>query len=145
MASQIDPTKPPQGQALTADVRQNFQYAKGEIEALQSVATEQYANLAAFPAVGLVSKLYIAANTGVVYRWDGATYVAIGGSGSGSYTHTQAVASNEWIINHNLGFNPDTTVYDTGGQVVGVLVLNISVNQARVYAEPPLAGTARCE
>lgn len=36
MTSSIDPTKPPQGVALTADVRANFLAAKTEIEALQA-------------------------------------------------------------------------------------------------------------
>lgn len=36
MASNIDPTKPTAGTALTADVRANFAHAKGEIEDLQS-------------------------------------------------------------------------------------------------------------
>lgn len=36
MTSNIDPTKPTEGVALTADVRQNFQYAKDEIELLQT-------------------------------------------------------------------------------------------------------------
>jgi hypothetical protein len=66
-------------------------------------------------------------------------------SAGATYIHTQASPSSEWIINHNLGFRPDVTVLDTGGQVVGVLVLHISENQARVYAEPALAGVARCE
>jgi len=35
MTSQINPAFPPHGNALTADVRQNFLYAKDEIEALQ--------------------------------------------------------------------------------------------------------------
>ena len=36
MASQIDPTEPPEGLATTAAVRQNFSYSKSEIEALQA-------------------------------------------------------------------------------------------------------------
>jgi microcystin-dependent protein len=36
MASNIDPSKPTTGSATTASVRDNFQYAKDEIEALQS-------------------------------------------------------------------------------------------------------------
>jgi hypothetical protein len=34
--SNIDPTKPTYGKAYTSEVRQNFQYAKTEIEALQN-------------------------------------------------------------------------------------------------------------
>jgi hypothetical protein len=69
----------------------------------------------------------------------------LNGGGAVSFIHTQSSPSSEWIINHNLCFRPDVTVLDTGGQVVGVLVQHISDNQARVYAEPALAGVARCE
>ena len=36
MVSYIDPTRPTEGKAYTADVRQNFDIAKSEIEYLQS-------------------------------------------------------------------------------------------------------------
>jgi len=36
MASNIDSTKPTYGKSYTSDVRQNFQFAKNEIEILQS-------------------------------------------------------------------------------------------------------------
>ena len=32
-----------------------------------------------------------------------------------AYTHTQAVSSATWTINHNLGFNPVAVVLDSGG------------------------------
>lgn len=35
--------------------------------------------------------------------------------GDVAYTHTQAVASATWTINHNLGFNPVAVVLDSGG------------------------------
>lgn len=50
MTSAIDPLVPPQGEATTAAVRQNFATAKGEIESLQTTA----ASLAARVAVGHV-------------------------------------------------------------------------------------------
>jgi hypothetical protein len=31
-----------------------------------------------------------------------------------AYTHTQAVASAVWTINHNLGFNPDSSSFRFG-------------------------------
>lgn len=40
MPSQIDITQPPEGQATTAAVRQNFAFAKEEIEALQTRVAE---------------------------------------------------------------------------------------------------------
>lgn len=37
----------------------------------------EFANLAAFPATGEAGKLYLALDTGKVYRWSGSTYVEI--------------------------------------------------------------------
>jgi len=38
----------------------------------------EFANLAAFPVTGESGKIYIAANTNLIYRWTGSTYVLIG-------------------------------------------------------------------
>lgn len=38
----------------------------------------EFANLAAFPVTGEGGKIYIAANTNLIYRWTGSTYVLIG-------------------------------------------------------------------
>jgi hypothetical protein len=38
---------------------------------------EEYANLAAFPAVGEQSKIYVALNTNKTYRWSGSVYIQI--------------------------------------------------------------------
>jgi hypothetical protein len=35
--------------------------------------------------------------------------------GDVAYTHTQAVSSSTWTINHNLGFNPTAVVLDSAG------------------------------
>ena len=34
-----------------------------------------------------------------------------------SYIHTQGVSSSTWVINHNLGFNPNLTVQDSAGTI----------------------------
>lgn len=34
------------------------------------------------------------------------------------YVHTQSVASDTWVINHNMIFVPNITVVDSGGTVV---------------------------
>ena len=39
---------------------------------------EEYNNLAAFPATGETGKIYVAIDTGFVYRWSGSVYVQIG-------------------------------------------------------------------
>lgn len=38
----------------------------------------EFANLAAFPVTGEGGKIYLAANTNLIYRWTGSTYVLIG-------------------------------------------------------------------
>lgn len=38
---------------------------------------QQYANLATFPATGAIGTLYIAADSGLVYRWNGSAYAVI--------------------------------------------------------------------
>lgn len=50
-----------------------------------------------------------------------------------------------WIINHNLGFEPDVIVKDLGGNVVQAQLLHTSLNQVITYFNVPQAGTARCE
>jgi hypothetical protein len=44
----------------------------------------------------------------------GAGVIALPGT-SGGYTHTQAVASAVWTINHNLGFSPNVQARTVGG------------------------------
>lgn len=65
------------------------------------------------------------------------------GSGSASYTHTQASPSDIWTINHNLGFRPAVELYDVGGREFDAEVLHTSANQVLVYLSAPTAGTAR--
>jgi hypothetical protein len=61
-----------------------------------------------------------------------------------SYTHTQAAASDDWIVNHNLGFRPAVSVLSAGGVEVEATIVHISVNQLRVQAASAFAGSARC-
>ena len=66
-----------------------------------------------------------------------------GPSGQG-YTHTQASAADEWIVNHNLGFLPTVSVIDAGSNVVVAEVQHPSTTQARVRFALPVSGQARC-
>lgn len=45
---------------------------------------QQYADLANFPVSGSAGTLYIAADTGLVYRWDGSAYLTVVGGSGGS-------------------------------------------------------------
>ena len=49
--------------------------------------------------------------------------------GDVAYTHTQAVSSATWTINHNLGFNPVAVVLDSGGTQCEGSITYPTVNQ----------------
>lgn len=68
----------------------------------------EYANLAAFPIIGDTAKIYIAIDTGLSYRWSGATYSVLdpslalgetsatayrGDRGKSAYDHSQVVGN----------------------------------------------------
>lgn len=55
----------------------------------------------------------------------------------------QTGASATWTINHNLGFKPSVSVFNTGSQQVGAEVVHTSVNQVLIYFNTPTAGFAR--
>lgn len=74
---------------------------------------EEHASLAAFPPAGASGKLYIATDTGSVYRWNGAAYVAIGGGGgavSSVFGRTGAVvaAANDYAHSQLSGVGTNT-------------------------------------
>jgi hypothetical protein len=61
-----------------------------------------------------------------------------------SYTHTQNAAATEWIINHNLGYQPVVDTYTLAGVRVEMDVVHVTLNQARVYSAAASTGVARC-
>ena len=65
-------------------------------------------------------------------------------SESAAFLHVQALEDTVWTVNHNLGFLPDVTARNTGGQVLTCEVVHISANQLVITHVLPLAGTARC-
>ena len=56
---------------------------------------EEYATLSAFPEEGLASKIYIALNTNLAYRWSGTTYVEISPSIALGETSSTAYAGDK--------------------------------------------------
>jgi hypothetical protein len=65
------------------------------------------------------------------------------GVAGGSYTHTQSTPLATWVVNHNLGFNPDVAVRSAGGLEVESEVAHISPNQTEIRFTVPYTGTAR--
>lgn len=60
------------------------------------------------------------------------------------YTHTQFIPQPQWIINHNLGVQPQITVLSMGGMIMLAEILHTSTNQAIIYFDNPTAGIANC-
>lgn len=59
-----------------------------------------------------------------------------------AYTHTQAVSSAVWTINHNLGFNPIAVVLDSGGTQCEGSVTYPTVNQMVITFTGAFTGVA---
>jgi hypothetical protein len=60
-----------------------------------------------------------------------------------SYTHVQSKPESIWIINHNLGYKPDVTLYSDGGVVMYADIVHTSINQTQVIFNLPTTGVAR--
>lgn len=61
-----------------------------------------------------------------------------------AYVHQQSIAADQWVVNHNLGYRPDTEVFSVGGEKILAEVLHTSLNQALVYWSVPKLGSVRC-
>jgi hypothetical protein len=59
-----------------------------------------------------------------------------------AYTHTQAVSSAVWTINHNLGFNPIAVVLDSGGTQCEGSVTYPTVNRMVITFTGAFTGVA---
>ena len=97
-----------------------------------------------FPADPAIGTLILKGN--VLYA-----YISVGGyttwypfaSKTSSYIHSQGVASNTWVITHNLNTtNTWTQVKDENGHVVVAPTTNTSANVVTVNFTYPIAGTA---
>lgn len=65
-------------------------------------------------------------------------------SSPSAFQHSQPVASEEWTINHNLGFPPGVRVYSDGGREMLAEVIHNGPNQSLVYFDSPASGFAVC-
>lgn len=62
--------------------------------------------------------------------------------GDKNYTHTQALDSDEWVINHNLNKRPSISVYDSGNNSVRYEVEFVSLNSVILRFSDAISGTA---
>jgi hypothetical protein len=60
-----------------------------------------------------------------------------------SYTHEQLSPSTTWIANHNLGYRPNVSVVNSGGQEVDVEISHTTVNQTVISSNVAFSGLAR--
>lgn len=63
-----------------------------------------------------------------------------GGGGGPPFTYTQIIATDLWIVNHNLGYYPDVRVYNFQNQLIECDIHQVSINQTRLSFNQPFAG-----
>ena len=96
----------------------------------------------AFPVPGNAERLYIATDEDVIYRWNGADYVKIGGGGR-TYTHTQSMAATVWTIPHNLNKQfVSVQLIDYVGNTCTADIVYTGANVVTVTFAVPMTGTA---
>lgn len=77
----------------------------------------EYPNLAAFPKVGEKSKIYVALDTNIIYRWSGNTYVVIPDL-TALLEHVDDIETflgmdiNDWRVSNTTYFNNTTSLID---------------------------------
>lgn len=59
-----------------------------------------------------------------------------------AYSHTQAVVSDSWVINHNLGFRPNITVQDSAGTTYEGEITHTNANSLTVSFSAAFSGKA---
>jgi hypothetical protein len=64
------------------------------------------------------------------------------GASTSRYPHSQAVASDVWVVAHNLGYWPQVQIFSVGGREMVAEVLHVSNNVTNIYFDEPTAGVA---
>jgi len=72
----------------------------------------------------------------------GTVTVNVPGLSGESYTHTQSIASDTWIIVHGLGSYPSVTIIDSSGDEVEGELKYVSSNEIHVTFSAMFGGTA---
>lgn len=72
----------------------------------------------------------------------GVNWVVLVESGDKHYQHIQAVASDEWLVVHNLEKQPAVSVIDSSGAEVEGCVEHVDSNTIRIRFSANFAGTA---
>jgi hypothetical protein len=100
----------------------------------------EFANLAAFPATGETGKIYVALDTGKVYRWSGSAYVEISPSTltppAGANTQVQFNSSGVFGASANLTWISPALTVGVDGAVRGQLKLTGSTQGTVTLMSP---------
>ena len=64
------------------------------------------------------------------------------GGTSPPFRHLQSTPSDTWIVNHNLGWQPQDTILSAGSVEVAAEVIHASINQCSVHFNTPQSGVA---
>lgn len=59
-----------------------------------------------------------------------------------TYSHSQNIASSIWTINHNLGYKPSVSVFDSSNQEIIGSIVHTSSNQLVITFSSAFAGNA---
>jgi hypothetical protein len=59
-----------------------------------------------------------------------------------SYVHNQISSSNTWIVNHNLNFYPNVTIYDSAGSMVEGSVNHSTATSLTITFSSAISGKA---
>lgn len=61
-----------------------------------------------------------------------------------NYVHTQGVPANTWTINHNLGYYPNITVFDSTERSILTQIEHVNINSSIVHNDAAFSGKAYC-
>jgi len=79
---------------------------------------------------------------GVLQRQEVAAEVSEAGSTT-AFSYYHATLDSVWTVAHNLGFIPNISVFDIGGNEIDCSITHLSVNVVRVNFTLPMQGTLR--
>lgn len=111
----------------------------------------EYANAAAFPAIGVTGKIYVALDTGRTWRWSGSVYTEIIASpgttdaiseGAGNLFFTNARARSAISVTQNLTYNASTGVI-TGPDLSPYLLSATAASTYATLANPTFSGAIK--
>ena len=97
---------------------------------------------------GDYAETYVTDNLGILKKIGNSAMInelindALVTSNNNASTHTQGVASDTWVINHNLNYYPNISIVDSGGTVVIGNITYTNANRITVTFSGAFSGSA---